>query len=146
LGNYLQWKNMSRKKALENIFGKLLGSSVKLEDSLDIEEIKFKKQFISTIELFEKVWMRQENLIENFDTNLMTYDDLFFQVIERFIHLCFDPLHAEAILFYIYQRKQDDEIIPFLDEEGRPYIFNTVEDLWDFFNSYEEEEEEEEEE
>ena len=130
---------MSRKKAIENIFSKILGSSVKLEDISEVETLRFKKQFIETIELFEKTWERQETLLENFDTNLSSYDDMFFQVIERFIHLCFDPIYAEAILFYIYQRKQGDEILPFKDEEGQDHIFNTYEDLWDFFDDFEEE-------
>jgi len=130
---------MSRKKAIENIFSKILGSSIKLEDISEVETLRFKKQFIETIELFEKTWERQEALLENFDTNLSSYDDMFFQVIERFIHLYFDPIYAEAILFYIYQRKQGDEILPFKDEEGQDHIFNTSEDLWDFFDGFEEE-------
>jgi len=127
---------MDRRKALENIFSKILGSNVKLEQTNEVETLKFKKQFVDTIELFEKVWHRQENLLENFDTNLSSYDDMFFQVIERFIHLCFDPIFSEAILFYIYQRYQGEEIIPFKDEEGNDHYFNTVDDLWEFFDKY----------
>jgi hypothetical protein len=125
---------MNRKSAVENIFNKILGSSVKLEDSSDLETLKIKKQFIDTINKFESLYIRQENLLENLNLNLSSYDDDFFQVIESLIYLCFDPVYAEAILFYVYQRKQGDEIIPFIDENGEEYIFNNANDLWDYFD------------
>jgi hypothetical protein len=125
---------MNRKSAVENIFNKILGSSVKLEDSSDLEILKTKRQFIETINKFEKLQTRQENILENLNINLSSYDDDFFQVIESLIYLCFDPVYAEAILFYVYQRKQGDEIVAFTDENGENFIFNNAEDLWDYFD------------
>ncbi len=125
---------MNRKSAVENIFNKILGSSVKLEDSSDLEILKTKRQFIETINKFEKLWTRQENILENLNINLSSYDDDFFQVIESLIYLCFDPVYAEAILFYVYQRKQGDAIVAFTDENGENFIFNNAEDLWDYFD------------
>ena len=49
------------------------------------------------------------------------------------IHFCFEPVAAEAILFYVYTRLDDkDEVLAFLDDKGEEHIFNTKEDLWEY--------------
>jgi hypothetical protein len=60
-------------------------------------------------------------------------DDIYFQVIESLIHFCFEPVAAEAILFYVYTRLDDkDEVLAFLDDKGEEHVFNTKEDLWEY--------------
>ena len=65
--------------------------------------------------------------------DISTIDDIYFQVIESLIHFCFEPVAAEAILFYIYTRfDSEQKVVPFLDDKGEEHIFNNKEDLWEY--------------
>ena len=54
-------------------------------------------------------------------------------IIEGFIYFSFDPVAAEAILFYIYSRyDMEENLIPFIDDEGKEHLMANAEDLWEY--------------
>ena len=62
-----------------------------------------------------------------------SYDEDFFKVIEGIIHFSFAPTAAEAILFYVYSRyDEDDKLMPFVDEDNEERLFANSEDLWEY--------------
>ncbi len=124
---------MDQRREIKEILETILGTTIHFTTDTVDEEIKMKLEFIRIVELFEEAWQRQNKLYDQFKIDTTTMDDIYFQVIESLIHFCFDPIAAEAMLFYVYTRlRSDDEVLPFLDDKGEEHIFNTKEDLWDY--------------
>ena len=124
---------MKQRKELKEVIEKILGSSLEMSVIHDTEEDKLKSEFLATIDLFEKVWKRQNHLEDEMGLDFSTYDDDFFKVIEGIIHFSFAPAASEAILFYIYSRyDEEDKLIPFIDIEGEEHLMANSEDLWEY--------------
>ena len=124
---------MKQRKELKEVIEKILGSSLEMSVIHDTEEDKLKSEFLATIDLFEKVWKRQNHLEDEMGLDFSTYDDDFFKVIEGIIHFSFAPAASEAILFYIYSRyDEEDKLIPFVDIDGEEHLMANSEDLWEY--------------
>jgi len=124
---------MKQRKELKEVIEKILGSSLEMSVIHDTEEDKLKSEFLATIDLFEKVWKRQNHLEDEMGLDFSTYDDDFFKVIEGIIHFSFAPAASEAILFYIYSRYDgEDKLIPFVDVDGEEHLMANSEDLWEY--------------
>jgi hypothetical protein len=124
---------MKQRKELKEVIEKILGSSLEMSVIHDTEEDKLKSEFLATIDLFEKVWKRQNHLEDEMGLDFSTYDDDFFKVIEGIIHFSFAPAASEAILFYIYSRyDEEDKLIPFVDVDGEEHLMANSEDLWEY--------------
>jgi len=124
---------MDQKKEIKEALEKILGSSITMrEDGSDpVDELK--ADFIKIMDMYEGVWKRQNDLLENEGLDFTSYDEQYFKVIEGFIHFCFEGVAADAILFYVYSRKDDDGTLhPFIDSRGDEHMFNTIDDLWEF--------------
>jgi hypothetical protein len=124
---------MGQKKEIKEILETILGTTIHFTSDKVDEETRMKNEFVRILDLFEEAWQRQYKLFEGFKMDISSIDDIYFQVIESLIHFCFEPVAAEAILFYVYTRFDDSkEIIPFLDDEGVEHVFNDKEELWDY--------------
>ena len=124
---------MGQRKEIKEILESILGTTIHFTSDRVDEETKAKLDFIRVIGLFEEAWQRQNKLYDQFRIDTTSMDDIYFQVIESLIHFCFEPVAAEAILFYVYTRLDDkDEVLAFLDDKGEEHIFNTKEDLWEY--------------
>jgi hypothetical protein len=124
---------MGQKKEIKEILESILGTTIHFTSDKVDEETRMKNEFIRIINLFEEAWQRQHKLFNQFKIDIASIDDIYFQVIESLIHFCFEPVAAEAILFYVYTRFEDSkEVVPFLDDEGVEHIFNNKEELWDY--------------
>jgi hypothetical protein len=124
---------MGQRKEIKEILESILGTTIHFTSDRVDEETKAKLDFIRVIGLFEEAWQRQNKLYDQFRIDTTSMDDIYFQVIESLIHFCFEPVAAEAILFYVYTRLDDkDEVLPFLDDKGEEHVFNTKEDLWEY--------------
>ena len=124
---------MKQRKELKEVIEKILGSSLEMSVIHDTEEDKLKSEFLTTIDLFEKVWKRQNHLEDEMGLDFSTYDDDFFKVIEGIIHFSFAPAASEAILFYVYSRyDKEDKLIPFVDADGEEHLMVNSEDLWEY--------------
>jgi len=116
---------MNQKKEIKEVIEKILGASLSVSVTSNTEEEKLKLEFLKTIDLFENVWKRQNMLDNELGLDFTSYDEDFFKVIEGIIHFSFAPTAAEAILFYVYSRyDEDDKLMPFVDEDN--------EDLWEY--------------
>ena len=124
---------MGQRKEIKEILESILGTTIHFtSDEID-KEAKIKLEFTRIIGLFEEAWQRQHKLYDEFRMDISTIDDIYFQVIESLIHFCFEPVAAEAILFYIYTRFDNEQkVVPFLDDMGEEHIFNNKEELWDY--------------
>lgn len=124
---------MGQKKEIKEILETILGTTIHFTSDKVDEETRMKNEFVRILDLFEEAWQRQYKLFEGFKIDISSIDDIYFQVIESLIHFCFDTIAAEAILFYVYTRfDKNEEIIPFLDDEGVEHIFSNKEELWDY--------------
>ena len=124
---------LNQKREIQDVFEQILGVPLDFRDLPNIQDDKLKEQFIDTINKFEEVWERQNKLDTELGIDFTVYDDPFFRVIEGLIHFCFEPLAAEAILFYIYARKDEEgDFNVFIDPQGAKHKFETAEDLWEY--------------
>ena len=124
---------MGQKKEIKEILESILGTTVHLTSDKADTEAKIKNEFIRIIGLFEEAWQRQHKLYDEFKIDISTIDDIYFQVIESLVHFCFEPVAAEAILFYVYTRFDGNKrVVPFLDDEGVEHTFSTKEELWEY--------------
>jgi len=124
---------MRQRKEIKEVLEKILGASLNIHSENLSEEDKLKDEFLRTIDLFEDVWKRQDKLDIELGIDFSTYDDKFFKIIEGFIHFSFDPVAAEAILFYVCSRyDMEENLIPFIDDEGKEHLMANSEDLWEY--------------
>lgn len=124
---------MSQKKEIKQAIEAILGSKITMRDDASDPEDELKADFIKVINLYEGVWKRQNQLLEKEGLDFTSYDEQYFKTIEGFIHFCFDGVAADAILFYVYSRKDEDGTLhPFIDPKGNEYMFKTIDDLWEF--------------
>jgi len=118
---------------IKEVLERILGSNLTMRFDGTTEEDKLKEEFIRVMTLFEEVWQRQNDIDIKYGADLSTYDDPFFRIIEGFIRFSFDEVAGDAIIFYIYARKDEEgNINPFVDPTGKEYIFNNIDDLWEF--------------
>ena len=124
---------MNQRKELKEVIENILGAPLGVSIVSNTEEEKLKVEFLKTIDLFEDVWKRQNKLEDEMGLDFSTYDDSFFRVIEGIIHFSFAPTAAEAILFYVYSRyDEEDKLIPFVDADGEEHLMANSEDLWEY--------------
>jgi len=124
---------MDQRKEIKEALEQILGSSITMRDDGSDPVDELKSDFIKLIDLFENVWKRQNDLLEGQGLDFTSYDENYFRLIEGFIHFCFENVAADAILFYIYSRKDEDGTLhPFLDSKGQEHKFETVDELWEF--------------
>ena len=124
---------MDQRKEIKEALEQILGSSVTMRDDGSDPVDELKNDFVKLIELFENVWKRQNDLLEVQGLDFTSYDENYFRLVEGFIHFCFENVAADAILFYIYSRKDEDGTLhPFLDSKGQEHKFETVDELWEF--------------
>jgi len=124
---------MDQRKEIKEALEQILGSSVTMRDDGSDPVDELKNDFVKLIDLFESVWKRQNDLLEVQGLDFTSYDENYFRLVEGFIHFCFEGVAADAILFYIYSRKDEDGTLhPFLDSKGQEHTFENVDDLWEF--------------
>ena len=124
---------MSQRQEIKQAIEQILGSSITMRDDSENPDDALKNDFVRLIKLYQGVWKRQNDLLEKQGVDLTSYDENYFKVIEGFVNFCFDEGASDAILFYIYSRKNDkNEILPFIDKNGKEHNFKTIDDLWEF--------------
>ena len=124
---------MSQRQEIKQAIEQILGASITMRDDSENPDDVLKNDFVRLIKLYQGVWKRQNDLLEKQGVDLTSYDENYFKVIEGFVNFCFDEGASDAILFYIYSRKNDkNEILPFIDKNGKEHNFKTIDDLWEF--------------
>jgi hypothetical protein len=94
-----------------------------------------KQFFIDIVTLFDGVYQRTVEM-DSFGINMETYDDGFYILIENLILKTYGEWKTELILWYIYDRfNENEELMPLTlqeEEQDEEEIFvETPEQLWD---------------
>tara|TARA_R110000868_G_scaffold180150_1_gene420704 strand:- start:2230 stop:2613 length:384 start_codon:yes stop_codon:yes gene_type:complete len=94
-----------------------------------------KQFFIDIVTLFDGVYQRTVEM-DSFGIDMETYDDGFYVLIENLILKTYGEWKTELILWYIYDRfNENEELMPLTlqeEEQDEEEIFvETPEQLWD---------------
>ena len=102
-----------------------------IEESLMEEE---KKLFCDVIESMERLHTNEVTIYRDYGISLSTLADSYWEVIENLIDFVYLPEAADAIMWYIQDRKDSSgKIYKWTDEEdGKSYKFETPEDLFEY--------------
>jgi len=100
-----------------------------------------KQFFIDVVTLFDGINERSLEM-DSFGINMETYDDGFYILIENLILKIYGEWKTELILWYVYDRiNENEELMPLsLQEEGEEeeeIFIETPEQLWDLIKKIE---------
>ena len=117
-------------------FGKNLSLKSKQQASSNTKQF-----FIDVVNLFDGVNQRSLEM-DSFGINMETYDDGFYILIENLILKTYGEWKTELILWYVYDRiNENEELMPLsLQEEGEEeeeIFIETPEQLWDLIKKIE---------
>jgi len=98
-----------------------------------------KQFFIDIVTLFDGVYQRTVEM-DSFGINMETYDDGFYILIENLILKTYGEWKTELILWYIYDRfNENEELMPLIlqeeeqdgeEQDGEEIFVETPEQLW----------------
>ena len=117
-------------------FGKNLNLKQKQSSSNNTKQF-----FIDVVNLFDGINERSLEM-DSFGINMETYDDGFYILIENLILKIYGEWKTELILWYVYDRiNENEELMPLsLQEEGEEeeeIFIETPEQLWDLIKKIE---------
>jgi hypothetical protein len=123
------------KGSIENI----LGSAASLKRRRKTENDIQKEKFEQIIFLLEKINVRSELLGTDFNLDLTSYDNDFYNAIDILLELTFGKEVRELIFFYVYDRVlANGDIQELTDAEGKAIKLNTPSDLWNLITQIQE--------
>jgi hypothetical protein len=115
------------KQSLENILNADFTVKRKKRTELDIERDLFFKIILS----LERLNNRSNILASDLDIDLVKYDEVFYDAIDKLLLLKYGKEISEIIFFYVYDRIDEEGNITYLnDTNGNPVILENVNDLW----------------
>jgi len=115
------------KQSLENILNADFTVKRKKKTELDIE----RELFFNIIMSLERLNARSNILASDLDIDLIKYDEVFYNAIDKLLLLKYGKEISEIIFFYIYDRIDEEGNITYLnDTNGNPVILENVNDLW----------------
>ena len=115
------------KQSLENILNADFTVKRKKRTELDIE----RDLFFNIIMSLERLNARSNILASDLDIDLVKYDEVFYNAIDKLLLLKYGKEISEIIFFYVYDRIDEEGNITYLnDTNGNPVILENVNDLW----------------
>tara|TARA_B110000967_G_C18886215_1_gene564132 strand:+ start:140 stop:520 length:381 start_codon:yes stop_codon:yes gene_type:complete len=97
-----------------------------------------KDMFCELVELYEELVLRGDKIANEFQLNLIDYEDGFYLLIENLLFTKYGDWKTEIITWYIWERKDiDTGEIGLLEwtndktEETKEILIKCAEDLWD---------------
>ena len=127
-----------KNKLIQNTLEGLLNVRFRIGDTEDIIEESLmeeeKKLFCDVIESMERLHTNEVTIYRDYGISLSTLADSYWEVIENLIDFMYLPEAADAIMWYIQDRKDSSgKIYKWTDEEdGKSYKFETPEDLFEY--------------
>jgi hypothetical protein len=119
------------KQSIENIIGTdtVLRRKKKSEDDLNRES------FEKIIQTMEEIQVRDVLMLAELGLDYSSYNEKFYEVIDRLFSLYFGEQASEVIFFYIYERiNPDGSVNDLVDQEGKTVPLNSPSDLWYLVN------------
>jgi hypothetical protein len=115
--------------AVDNLLG--IKSTVRRKRRTKIE--RNKEIFYHVVTLMEETIVRSNLAFQELNLDLMKYEDKFITVIELLLMMNFGEDAVDIILFYLYDRlNEDGSINPIKTTVGQEVLLSTPYDLWDF--------------
>jgi len=119
-------------------FGKNLNLKMKNKSSNTNNSKAF---FLDIVTLFDGAYQRSMEM-DSFGINMETYDDAFYVLIENLILKQYGEWKTELIMWYVYDRfNENEELMPLLlqeeGEEEEEVFIETPEQLWDLLKKIE---------
>ena len=127
-----------RNKLIQDTLEGLLDVRFRIGDTEDVIEEGLmkeeKKLFCDVIGSMEKLHTNEVAIYKDYGISLSTLADSYWEVIENLIDFVYFPEAADAIIWYIQDRKDSSgKIYKWTDEEdGKSYKFETPEDLFEY--------------
>lgn len=113
----------------------IIGTDTVLKRRKKTEEDINKELFEKIILGMEEVQVRGTLLHNEIKLDLYSYDEKFYEIIDRLFTLHFGREAAEIIFFYIYERLNiDGTKNDLLDQENNVVPLNNISDLWILVN------------
>lgn len=113
----------------------IIGSDTVLKRKRKTEENINRESFEKIIQTMEAVQVRSTLLHDEFNLDLLNYDEKFYEVIDRMFVLHFGQAAAEVIFFYIYERMDPDgNANQLLDQNNNQVPLESPNDLWNVVN------------
>jgi hypothetical protein len=113
----------------------IIGSDTVLKRKRKTEEDINRESFEKIIQTMEAVQVRSTLLHSEFNLDLLSYDEKFYEVIDRLFTLHFGQAAAEVIFFYVYERINPDGTVNELaDQDNNVVALNNPTDLWMLVN------------
>jgi hypothetical protein len=109
----------------------IIGSDTVLKRKRKTEDDINRESFEKIIQTMEAVQVRSTLLHSEFNLDLLSYDEKFYEVIDRLFTLHFEQAAAEVIFFYVYERMDPDgNTNQLLDQDNNPIPLESPSDLW----------------
>jgi hypothetical protein len=123
-----------------NNFGKLLKLTRRIKKTKEISE---EELFVESIGMIDHCWNRANKLYETFGLNTLEYEESYYQIIEDLLLIKYGYWKTEIILWYVFERKDEEEnitplIVQYNGEEDKELILETPLELWNFLSEVEE--------
>lgn len=113
----------------------IIGADTFLDLRKRTKEDEEREKFIKLITQLEQAYTRSVLLDKDFSINLVKYDEEFYEMIDSLLLLHYGKTATDFILFYVYDRINDDGTMNYLqDSNGTAVAINNPSQLWDVIN------------
>ena len=125
----------STKNTLQSMFEQMLGVPVELGKTDNATSSDEKEIFINFIKLFEYIRKTDIELYYKFGLDLSTATAAYVTLIECTLLLKYPPSVVDIILWYIYERfDEEGKVLPYEYENGDVVHINNAKELWIYIN------------
>ena len=115
---------------MKNLFTDILGSEVNIKDNFKTTQGSLFEVFV---ERLEYAHVTEKSIFDEYGIELLKLTDPLWFVIENSIKLLYGEKAAEMVLWYLYDRfDENGEIVVLEDEDGKKYTIKTPNDLWGY--------------
>jgi len=96
------------------------------------ESDKKRELFVQIINNIESTNIRSTLAYTDFSLDFQKYDELFYEIIDSLIYICFGKDCSDLISFYLWDRiNTDNTINPVIDDLGNEIFIENAYELWD---------------
>lgn len=134
-------KNKGDKHAegIKNSVNSIIGTDTFLKRRKRSIEDFNREKFETLINTLEEIEIRAAIMINDINLDLTTYDEKFYTVIDILFELHFGKKGSELIMFYLYDRRNEDGTInPLLDLKGEIIPLNSPAELFHLLKNIDE--------
>ena len=123
---------MENTDEITNLFNSVLGVKVEFDGKILTTEEKEKRNFLTFVDNYRNAVIRSTKLHEEYGIDIWAYENTYAKSLEGLIYLAFPEEVAELILWYIYEHPlaESDEDKTLQDTNGKKYLIETTEELY----------------